>query len=105
MPVEHCLKLALGHCTHDRIDYLAILEYGNERDALHIVAHRQILIGIDVDFANFQVAVFAGQLINHRANSLAGTTPRSPEIDQHWPIGLLFSLFACFPSAGSDLFG
>ena len=67
---------------------LAVLEEQEPRDGDDAVFLRDVLLGVDVELPDLQLAlVLLGQLIDGRRQGLAGTAPGGPEVDQDRYLG------------------
>src|SRR5439155_20829692 len=67
----------------DLVRYLAVLEEQEGRDAQHVVLLGDVLVRVDVQLADLQLALVLGrQLIDERREVAARSTPGRPEIHQ-----------------------
>ena len=88
--VDKDRQLRLRHSTDLGRFRLAALEQHQRRDTAHIVLLRGKRIFIDVQFDDRDVvAMSIAELLEGRADSLAGTAPLRPEINQNRSIELL----------------
>ena len=88
-PVEARLDGGLGMRADDLVDRLAFLEDDEHRDGHHTEFERVFLIVVNIDLDDLQIAfALTGNFRENRADRLAGTTPRSPEIDQNGLVSL-----------------
>ena len=86
--VEELPHLGLGQRADEAVDRLAALEQDAERDAAHAEHLRQLLrdlgllVGVELD--ELEAAGVVGlELLEDRAERLAGAAPRRPDVEQH----------------------
>src|SRR5438270_8196401 len=82
--LHHRVELRLRVVAADQfLGDLAVLEEQEPRDGDDAVFLRDVLLGVDVELPDLQLAlVLLGQLIDGRRQGLAGTAPGGPELDQ-----------------------
>src|SRR3954468_18860821 len=81
--LHHRVQLRLRRRADQLIRDLAVLEEEQGGDAHHVVLLRDILMRVDVELADLQLAlVFGGELVDERRDGAAGPAPGGPEIDQ-----------------------
>src|SRR5579859_4284327 len=74
----------LGVETNDPLHRLPILEQDERRDAAHVVLHGCVLVLVDVQLQDFDLArVLGSDFLDHRRHHAARLTPRRPEIHQY----------------------
>ena len=78
--MEHLRELAITLATDASIDFLAVDQQNKAGNATDTEPCGELFVLIDVDFANR----IAGrrESVNNRVHLLAGTTPRSGEVQQ-----------------------
>jgi hypothetical protein len=68
---------------------LAVLEDHDRRDRDDPEPHRDLLLLVDVHLHDLElVLALVRDLLEHRSDGMAGATPLSPEVDDHWLIAL-----------------
>src|SRR5438046_763850 len=72
MLLDFPIQQALRHGTHDGIDVLAVLEEQDARDRTDIEPHSRLLVRIDVDLNNLDLAL---ELITGQSGSTRETNP------------------------------
>lgn len=82
--LEFCLELILGDAgTDDLILHFAVLEEQEQRDRAHVVFDGEFAGFIHVHLADFGGTFeFGGNLVDHRADHFAGTTPFGPKVHE-----------------------
>src|SRR5207245_1497040 len=82
--LPHRVQLRLWHRADDLVRHLAVLEQEQGGDAHHVVLLRDVLVRVDVELADLQLAlVLGGQLVHQGPDCAAGAAPGGPEVDQH----------------------
>src|SRR5688572_21449291 len=77
LPLEHRSR----HGTDHRVDVPAILEEEDGRNGADVVAHRGLLIRVDVELRHgYAAGVFARELLQDRRDHAARAAPRCPEV-------------------------
>src|SRR5688572_10465504 len=77
LPLEHRSR----HSADHGIDVPAVLEEEDGRNGADVVAHRGLLIGVDVELRHgYAARVFAGELLQDRRDHAARAAPRCPEV-------------------------
>src|SRR5215813_432835 len=91
--IECLLDDIAGNITHDLLLHLSTLEDQRCRTAAHIVVLRRRDVLVDIHLCNLHTtAVAMGYFIDDWRQCTARTAPPCPKIDQHWLIGLQYSL-------------
>ena len=66
------------------VDDVPVLECLDGGDALHPIAEREFIVGVDVDLRQHDLALAGGGLaLEHGAEHPAGAAPGGPEVDDH----------------------
>src|SRR4051794_31159074 len=82
--LELGLDALLGHSALDALGLGAVAEQDHRRDREHLILGRGLLVVIDVELHDPQVATLAGDLLEGRGDQAAWAAPGSPEVDEHW---------------------
>lgn len=70
------------------IDDFAAFEEDEVRDGANAVFGGELLLGVDVDFADLDgVAFFFGEFVEDGSEHFAGTAPFRPEVDEDGDVG------------------
>src|SRR5213080_234084 len=81
VPFQRLGDLLFGHCTHNLLDDLPVLEQQQRRDSLHTISARRIHRFIHVQFHHFQLPrVVVRDLRHRRREHVARAAPFCPEI-------------------------
>src|ERR1051326_1535085 len=73
----------LGHEADDALDHRAILEQDHRRDAGNAELHRRLLVLVDVQLDDLELASLLGSnLLEHGRDHATRTAPLCPEVDQ-----------------------
>ena len=81
---QELAQLALRQRAGETIDQLPALDQHDGRHRADLERGREFLLLVDIHLGQPEgAAVFAGQLLQDRAERLAGPAPGRPEIDQH----------------------
>src|SRR5256885_10187448 len=86
--LHHRIQLRLRHRPHDLVRHLAVLEEQQGGNAHHAVLLRHVLVRVDVQLADLQLAlVLGGELIDERRDGAARAAPGSPERSEDGILG------------------
>src|SRR5690606_9337517 len=79
----------LGECAHRLVRQLPLLEENQRRYAHDVVPRWDVMVLIDIQLAELQLArKLVGQLVHDGPDLAAGAAPRGPEIDDNGETGL-----------------
>src|SRR5882672_8975981 len=81
------LEVLLALQANDLIHDLAVLEEQQRGDGVDAVLDGEILMVVDVDLGDLDLAiVLGGEFVQHRRELFAGPAPFGPEIDEDGPV-------------------
>src|SRR5207237_7983317 len=82
--LEPLHQLWLGHEADDALDSLAVREQDHRRDARDAEVHRRVLVLVDVELDDPQLAgLLSGDLLQNGSDHAARAAPLRPEVDEH----------------------
>lgn len=82
-------QMTLLNRANNLFNHNAVLEDQKGRDAADAILYRNVRVGIDVHFGNFQFTIkFAGEFFNNGGDHFAGAAPNSPKINQNRGLGI-----------------
>ena len=86
--LDECFDIFLRDKADRFVDFLAVLEDYEGRDAHDAELCGELLLLIDVDLADFHFTVRSGDFIDEWGEHAAGAAPWCPEIDKYCAFGI-----------------